>query len=57
MSPVTLTYYLVSFSILFVVVVQSVSGVELFATAGAAWSTPGFPILHNLSEFAQTHVH
>ena len=39
------------------VVVQLVSGVELFATAGAAWSTPGFPILHNLSEFAQTHVH
>ena len=21
------------------------------------WSTPGFPVLHQLSEFAQTHVH
>ena len=21
------------------------------------WSTPGFPVLHRLSEFAQTHVH
>ena len=34
-------------------VVQSLSGVRLFATP---W-TPGFPVLHHLPEFAQTHVH
>ena len=32
----------------------SLSHVQLFATP---WSMPGFPILHFLLEFAQTHVH
>ena len=41
---------------MFVIVVQSLS---LFATVcdPMDWSTPGFPILHYLLEFAQTHVY
>ena len=38
-----------------VVAVQSLSRVRLCNSMG--WSTPGFPILHRLPEFAQTHVH
>ena len=38
-----------------VVVVQSLSLVQLFATHGC--STPGFPVLHHLPKFTQTHVH
>ena len=38
-------------------VVQLLSGVQLFATPLTAACTPGFPILHYLLEFAQTHVH
>ena len=37
-----------------VVVVQSLSCFWLFVTP---WMTPGFPVLHYLPEFAQTHVH
>ena len=39
-----------------VFVVQSLSRVWLFATPWTA-ATPGFPVLHHLLEFAQTHVH
>ena len=37
-------------------VVQLLSRVRLFA---APWtcSMPGFPVLHHLPEFAQTHIH
>ena len=35
------------------VVVQSLSCVQLF---GIQCSTPGFPVLHRLPEFARTHV-
>ena len=38
-------------------VVQLFSGVQLFATSRTAACMPGFPILHYLLEFAQTHVH
>ena len=38
-------------------VVQLLSGVQLFAPPLTAACTPGFPILHYLPEFAQTHVH
>ena len=34
--------------------VQSPSCVQLFATP---WTAAGFPVLHHLQEFAQTHVH
>ena len=40
-----------------VVVVQSLSRSQLFVTPMASCSTPGFPVLHYLSEFAQIHVH
>ena len=39
-----------------VVVIQSLSHVQLFATPWTV-ATPGFPVLHHLPEFAQTHVH
>ena len=39
-----------------VMVVQSRGRVQLFATTMDC-STPGFPVLHYLLEFAQTHVH
>ena len=39
-----------------VVVVWSLSHVRLFATTWTA-ATPGFPVLHHLLQFAQTHVH
>ena len=39
----------------FVVVVQSLSCVQLCNPMNC--STPGFPVLHSLPEFAQTHVH
>ena len=38
-----------------VIVVQSLNLVWLFATPWTA--APGFPVLHCLPEFAQTHVH
>ena len=38
-------------------VVQSLSRVRLFATPWTACSTPGFPVLHYLLKFLQTHVH
>ena len=38
------------------VVVQSLSRVLLFLTP-VDCSMPGFPVLHSLPEFAQTHVH
>ena len=41
----------------FVVVVQSLIHVWLFATPWTACNTPGFPVLHYLLEFAQIHVH
>ena len=37
-------------------VVQSLSRTQLFVTP-VDCSTPGFPVLHHLPEFAQTHVH
>ena len=49
-----------------VVVVHLLSHVELFATPWTTacqasdpidCSTPGFPVLHHLPEFAQAHVH
>ena len=40
-----------------IVVVQSPSRVQLFVTPWARSSMPGFPVLHHLQEFAQTHVH
>ena len=40
-------------SVNFVVIVQLLSHVQLFATT---W-TSGFPVLHDLPEFAQVHVH
>ena len=40
----------------YVVVVLSLSCVQLFYDPMNC-STPGFPILHYLLEFAQTHVH
>ena len=42
--------------LVFVVVVQPLSRVQLFATP-MSFSTPGFPVLHYLLEFAQAHVH
>ena len=42
---------------LHLVVVQSLSHVRLFATPWTACSVPGFPVLHQLLEFAETHVH
>ena len=41
----------------FVVVVQSVNHVGLFATPCTACNSPGFAVLHYLLEFAQTHVY
>ena len=38
-------------------VVQSVSCAQLFLTPWTTYSTPGFPVLHNLLGLAQTHVH
>ena len=40
-----------------VVVVQSLSCVWLFVTSCTAAYRTGFPVLHCLLEFAQTHVH
>ena len=37
--------------------VQSFSHVWLFATPWTACSTPGFPVLYQLPELVQTHVH
>ena len=37
--------------------VQSLSGVQLFATPWTATCRAGFPVYHQLSELAQTHVH
>ena len=37
--------------------VQSLSHIQLFANSWTAWSMPGFPVHHQLSEPAQTHVH
>ena len=42
--------------IVFVAVVQPFSHVQLFVTPMNC-STPGFPVLHHLPEFSQTHVH
>ena len=39
-----------------IVVVQSLSRVWLFATSCTAAHRTGFPVLHYLPEFAQTHV-
>ena len=39
-----------------VVVVQSLSCVHLFLTP-MDFSTPDFPVLHYLPEFAQIHIH
>ena len=39
----------------FIVVVQSLSHVQLCDPMSC--STPGFPVLHYLLEFAETHVH
>ena len=39
-----------------VVAVQLLSHVQLFATSWGC-SMPGFPVLHRLLEFVQTHVH
>ena len=49
--------YVGRFFFFFVVILQSLSlnSVWLFATMDC--STPGFPVLHYLLEFAQTHVH
>ena len=41
--------------ILFVIIVQSLSRVQLFDPMNS--SMPGFPVLHYLLEFAQTHIH
>ena len=38
-------------------VVQSLSRAQLLATPWTACSTPGFPVLHYLLKFVQTHVH
>ena len=38
-------------------VVQLLSHAQLFATPWTNCSTPGFPVLHHLPEFAQSHVH
>ena len=43
-------------SIYIYVVVQLLSHILLFVTS-IDCSTPGFPVLHYLLEFAQTHVH
>ena len=37
--------------------VQSLSGVQLFATPWTTTCRAGFPVYHQLSELAQTHVH
>ena len=42
---------------LYGVIVQSLNPVQLFATAWTNCSTPDFPFLHYLLEFAQTHVY
>ena len=39
------------------IVVQLLSRVQLFATPQTACSSPGFPVLQCLPEFAQTHNH
>ena len=41
--------------LIYFVVVQSLSRVQLCDSVNC--STPGFPVLHYLLEFAQTHVH
>ena len=41
--------------VIMVVVVKSLSHVQLCHPVNC--STPGFPVLHHLLEFAQTHVH
>ena len=40
-----------------VVVILTLNRVQLFANLWTDCSTPGFPVLHHLPEFAQTHVH
>ena len=47
--------FLISFSTGFVVVVQSLSRVQLCDLMDC--STPGLPVLHHLLELAQTPVH
>ena len=42
--------------VVFVAIVQSLSRVQLFVTPMNC-STPGFPVLNHLLEFAQTRVH
>ena len=43
------------YSVLQIAVVQLLSRVQLCDPVDC--STPGFPVLHDLLEFAQTHVH
>ena len=48
-------YTLVGLLLAQVLIVQSLGCVRLCDPMGC--STPGFPVLHRLPEFAQTHVH
>ena len=41
---------------LIIVVVQLLSCIQLFVTL-CDCSMPGFPVVHHLPEFAQTHIH
>ena len=52
--PCAIQYVLIFFLIYFVVVVQSLSCVQLCNPVDC--SPPGFPVLHCLLEFAQTHA-
>ena len=45
--------YTHTYTVIVVVVVQTLSHVQLFATP----CTPGFPAFHYLLKFAQIHVH
>ena len=51
----SLTHLPIKYKSPWVVVVQWLSHVQLFATKDC--SMPGFPVLHYLPEFAQTHFH
>ena len=42
---------------LVVAFVQELSQVQLFVTPWTACSMPGFPVLHCLLEFSQTHAY
>ena len=48
--------YTHTYTVVVVVVVQSLSHVQLFATPCTP-CTPGFPAFHYLLKFAQIHVH